>query len=138
MGVNAETTSEQPRPATQSFEKYTDSQLSAAASNFERLSAADRRILLTELRKRMSEGRPLKGRIRIEQQFGSIEAREDGTIVRVNVSRRMETSKPVRQTLVQSTSETIENNSFGSVNGESADQPSVDQSSAKQVDAEDK
>ena len=134
--VNSEKTEEEPRLVPQPFEKYTDSQLSVVATEFESLSAVDRRALLTELRKRISDGRPLKGRLRVEQKFGSIEARDDGTIVRMKVTRRLETTKSVRQTSASSARGTIENNGFGSVNGEKPSRISENQNPSVQINSE--
>jgi len=133
---NAETTAEESRLKPQPFEKYTDSQLSVVASEFERLSAVDRRALLTELRKRISDGRPLKGRLRVEQQFGSIEARDDGTIVHMKVTRRMETMESVHQTSAQPAQQTFEDDGFGSVNGERPSRISEDQYPSIQINSD--
>ena len=134
--VNAETTGKESRLKPQPFGKYTDSQIAVVASEFERLSAVDRRALLTELRKRISDGRPLKGRIRVEQQFGSIEARDDGTIVHMKLTRHIETMESVRQTSAQSAQETFEDDGFGSVNGERPSRISEDQNPSIQINSE--
>lgn len=127
---------EDRQQAAQSFTNYTDAELSRAAASFDRLRAVDRRALFTEIKNRMSKRQALKGRLRIEQRFGSIEARDDGTVVRMNVTRRIETSNASVGRVVESRNTTIEKKRFGSVNGENSNAVPMEQNPVIPVTSE--